>query len=65
MIFKPFSADSWFRFRPRENPDRVITRFERSRGEFSPIADIAFEKHLNRLLKWNKMEPLWNGRGCR
>ena len=51
MLIKPYGNDLWFRIRQRSlNPDWEALNFA-SKGEFSPQSDIAFEKHINRLIK--------------
>lgn len=45
-IVKEFGNGLWFHIpRIRRRPDEDVVRFGRS-GEFSPWADLAFEKHL-------------------
>ena len=49
MQFRPDGRDNWYQFAPRHNPDKDLIAWTHSQGDFSALAQISFERHIERM----------------
>lgn len=65
ILVKPTAngKTAFFRFKPKEDPDKREQDYLKGRGEFSPKYAEAFDVHLQKLIDYPEFERLWFGVG--